>query len=81
MRSKKLKGYQSYKQTKIDESKGEEWFCSEDEAKSAGWRKGDYFTIENDTLKQAKPSKAVTALINEGLIVLKKNSQQRKFLH
>jgi len=39
MRSKKLKGYQSYKQTKIDESKGEEWFCSEDEAKSAGWRK------------------------------------------
>jgi hypothetical protein len=24
--------------TKIDESKGEWWFCTEDEARDAGWR-------------------------------------------
>lgn len=28
-----------YNKTSIDESKGEKWFCSEDEATSAGWRK------------------------------------------
>lgn len=28
-----------YNQTVIDESKGEHWFCTEDEAISAGWRK------------------------------------------
>lgn len=28
-----------YNQTVIDESKGERWFCTEDEALSAGWRK------------------------------------------
>jgi endonuclease YncB( thermonuclease family) len=28
-----------YAATKIDESKGERWFCSEQEAKSAGWRR------------------------------------------
>lgn len=27
-----------YGKTKIDESKGERWFCSEDEAVAAGWR-------------------------------------------
>ena len=27
-----------YKKTRIDESKGERWFCSEDEAIEAGWR-------------------------------------------
>lgn len=29
---------QSYKQTKISPSKWEKWFCSEEEAKNAGWR-------------------------------------------
>ena len=29
----------SYKQTVIDEASGERWFCSEQEAKNAGWRK------------------------------------------
>jgi hypothetical protein len=29
----------SYKQTVIDPSKGERWFCTEDEAKANGWRK------------------------------------------
>ncbi|MFZ5365730.1 MAG: thermonuclease family protein [Patescibacteria group bacterium] len=29
----------SYAKTKIDESRGERWFCSEEEAKAAGWRK------------------------------------------
>ena len=28
-----------YDQTKIDESKGERWFCSEDDAKAAKWRR------------------------------------------
>ena len=28
-----------YKQTRIDESKGERWFCTEEEAVAAGWRK------------------------------------------
>jgi len=27
-----------YEQTRIDPGKGERWFCSEDEARSAGWR-------------------------------------------
>lgn len=32
-------GCNSYKQTVITESKGERWFCSEEEAVAAGWRK------------------------------------------
>jgi micrococcal nuclease len=32
-------GCGSYNQTVIDESKGEKWFCTEQEAISAGWRK------------------------------------------
>lgn len=28
-----------YKETDIDESKGEKWFCTEKEAKAAGWKK------------------------------------------
>ena len=32
-------GCKSYNQTVIDESKGEKWFCSEQEALNAGWRK------------------------------------------
>jgi len=31
-------GSLSYDRTKIDESKGERWFCSEEEARTAGWR-------------------------------------------
>ena len=31
-------GVSGYGQTKIDESKGERWFCSEEEARAAGWR-------------------------------------------
>ena len=31
-------GSGAYEKTLIDESKGERWFCSEDEAKVAGWR-------------------------------------------
>jgi endonuclease YncB( thermonuclease family) len=31
-------GSPSYEQTKIDESKGERWFCSEVEARAGGWR-------------------------------------------
>ena len=31
-------GSASYADTKIDESKGERWFCSEDEARAAGFR-------------------------------------------
>lgn len=34
-----LPGCGSYEKTAIDESRGEKWFCSEDEAVSAGWRK------------------------------------------
>lgn len=34
-----LPGCGSYDKTSIDESKGERWFCSEDEAQKAGWRK------------------------------------------
>ncbi|WP_284304014.1 thermonuclease family protein [Mobilicoccus caccae] len=31
-------GGRSYDKTKITESKGEKWFCSESEARAAGWR-------------------------------------------
>lgn len=31
-------GSPSYDQTKIDESRGERWFCTEAEARAAGWR-------------------------------------------
>ena len=34
-----LPGQRYYDQTKIEESKGERWFCSEQEAQEAGWRK------------------------------------------
>ncbi len=34
-----LPGCGSYSRTVIDESAGEEWFCSEDDAEAAGWRK------------------------------------------
>lgn len=34
-----LPGCSSYNVTKIDESRGEKWFCSESEALAAGWRK------------------------------------------
>lgn len=32
-------GQEHYDRTRITESKGERWFCSEGEARSAGWRK------------------------------------------
>ncbi len=32
-------GQRYYERTKIDENKGERWFCSEEEAISSGWRK------------------------------------------
>lgn len=34
-----LSGCGSYSKTKIEENRGERWFCSETEAQSAGWRK------------------------------------------
>lgn len=34
-----VSGGRWYEQTRIDQSKGERWFCSEDEAQSAGWRR------------------------------------------
>ncbi|TSC53434.1 MAG: micrococcal nuclease [Parcubacteria group bacterium LiPW_39] len=34
-----LPGCGSYSKTKIDESRGERWFCSEPEAQAAGWRR------------------------------------------
>lgn len=34
-----LPGCGSYEKTKIDEARGEKWFCSESESQSAGWRK------------------------------------------
>lgn len=37
-----VEGQANYKQVKIDESKGEKWFCSEEEAKAAGWRKAKH---------------------------------------
>ncbi|RFC65003.1 thermonuclease family protein [Fulvimarina endophytica] len=33
-----MPGQQNYGRTKIDEADGERWFCSEAEAKAAGWR-------------------------------------------
>jgi endonuclease YncB( thermonuclease family) len=33
-----LPGSPSYASTRIDESKGERWFCTEQEAQAAGWR-------------------------------------------
>lgn len=32
-------GQKFYAQTRISEAKGERWFCSEDEARAAGWRR------------------------------------------
>ena len=34
-----LPGQRYYEKTQIDESKGEQWFCSEENATAAGWRK------------------------------------------
>jgi micrococcal nuclease len=34
-----LPGQRYYNQTVISESKGERWFCTEEEAQKAGWRK------------------------------------------
>jgi len=34
-----LPGCGSYAKTQIDENRGERWFCSEDKAQVAGWRK------------------------------------------
>ena len=34
-----LEGCGSYEKTKIDEARGERWFCTEEEAAAAGWRK------------------------------------------
>ena len=34
-----MPGGKYYSRTKISESKGERWFCSEDEARAAGWRR------------------------------------------
>jgi hypothetical protein len=31
-------GTAGYAQTRIDERRGERWFCSEAEARAAGWR-------------------------------------------
>lgn len=33
-----MPGQQHYEQTRIDESRGQRWFCSEEEAQAAGWR-------------------------------------------
>lgn len=33
-----MPGSLNYERTRIDESRGERWFCSEGEAKAAGWR-------------------------------------------
>ena len=32
-------GQKDYDKTKITEGKGERWFCTEDEAQAAGWRR------------------------------------------
>ena len=32
-------GMSSYGATRISEAKGERWFCSEEEARQAGWRR------------------------------------------
>jgi endonuclease YncB( thermonuclease family) len=37
-----LPGGRYYERTKIDEAKGERWFCTEDEARAAGWRPPGY---------------------------------------
>jgi hypothetical protein len=33
-----MPGDMFYEKTEIDESKGEQWFCTPEEAKNAGWR-------------------------------------------
>ncbi len=34
-----LPGQEHYDRTRIDEARGERWFCSEAEAQAAGWRR------------------------------------------
>ena len=36
-----MPGQEYYDATVIDESYGERWFCTEDEARAAGWRKSN----------------------------------------
>ena len=36
--------WRDYNKTDIDESKGERWFCTEEEARAAGWRSPKYDT-------------------------------------
>jgi hypothetical protein len=37
-----VRGQEYYTATIITPSKGERWFCSEDEARAAGWRKAKH---------------------------------------
>ena len=39
MRIYHVPGGQSYAKTRIDTAKGERWFCTEAEARAAGWRR------------------------------------------
>nr|WP_127105636.1 thermonuclease family protein [Pararhodobacter zhoushanensis] len=34
-----IPGQRDYERTRIDETRGERWFCTEDEARAAGWRR------------------------------------------
>jgi hypothetical protein len=34
-----LPGMEDYEKTRIDPSKGEKWFCTEEEARKSGWQK------------------------------------------
>lgn len=36
-----VKGQKFYEKTKINENKGEKYFCSEEEARKQGWRKSE----------------------------------------
>lgn len=37
-----VRGQHFYERTKISPQHGERWFCSEEEARAAGWRKAGY---------------------------------------
>ena len=34
-----MPGMEDYEKTRIDPSKGERWFCTEEEARKSGWQK------------------------------------------
>ncbi len=54
MRIYHMPGDRDYSRTRIDPSRGERWFCSEAEARAAGWRRADRRLATRDTRVESR---------------------------